>query len=197
MFCLLCVRGPVPSLRFCGEKSGYAGGSTPMVAISQFFDLQVIFLLAEIDGNTDKLPWAQMDSFPTPTLTSCWSLLPGVSPYILHSSKRAGLLLSRQKSAARAKSRLGFVPPSIVSSHHHYHKTGCQHVAQSMRNTEICSGPQIQVEEMLPWSQSQPLGQKENGGIQAVWHCVLVSMPETSWYHDFSKPCEVLGSLIH
>lgn len=79
-------------------------------------------------------------SFPTPTLTSCWSLLPGVSPYILCSSRGAGLLLSKQKSAARAKSRLDFVPPSVVSSHHHYHKTGCQHVAQPMRSSEICSG---------------------------------------------------------
>lgn len=62
-------------------------------------------------------------SLPAPTLAGCWFLLPGVSPYILCCSNVAVLLLSRQRIAVRVKRRLNFVPPLVVSSHHHYHRT--------------------------------------------------------------------------
>lgn len=39
-----------------GGEGGYARGSVLVVAISQFFDLQAIPVLAEADGITDKLP---------------------------------------------------------------------------------------------------------------------------------------------
>lgn len=140
VFCLLCVRGPLPSLQFCGEKSGDAGGSTLLVAISRFFDLQAIPLLAEVDGNTDKLPWAQ-NGLISHTNINKLLIIPAWSiPLRSVLFKGCWVTAKQTKIAARAKSRLDFVPSSVVSSHHHYHKIGCQHVAQSMRNTEICSG---------------------------------------------------------
>lgn len=158
----LCQDTSPSSAVLWGRERGYTGGSMLLVAISQLFDLQAVPVLGEAGGITDMLPWA-LSGLTTPKLTGWWCLRPGVSPDSLCCSNMAVLPLSRQRSDVRLKRRLNFVPTLVASSHHHYHGTWCQHVAQSMKNT--VAGP-------------------DSGG----WNAALVPEPasriEGQWWHS-------------
>lgn len=144
----------------------------------QFLDLQAIPVLALLTICHDL--WVA--SLPAPALTACWPIPPGISPYILCCSNVAVLPLSRQRSAVRVKRRLNSVPPLVVSSHH-YHRTWCQHVAQSTRNTEIHSGSDSdgQNATLVPEPTSRIEGQWWHSGCLTPCSCVSAKDILVSW----------------